>query len=38
MTVDTLFPTTVYHVDLDTPDDVHDGMVGYIDRFYQRNI
>jgi uncharacterized protein (TIGR02466 family) len=36
--VDTLFPTTVYHVDLEPTDEVHDGMVKYIDRFYDKNI
>ena len=36
--IDTLFPTTVYHVDLEPTDDVHLGMVGYIDKFYQKNI
>ena len=36
--IDALFPTTVYHVDLEPIDDVHHGMVGYIDKFYQKNI
>ena len=36
--IDFLFPTTLYHTDLDTPDDIHEGMVNYIDRFYNKNI
>ena len=36
--IDYLFPTTVYQTDLDTPDDVHEGMVNYIDRFYNKNV
>ena len=36
--IDYLFPTTVYQADLDTPDDVHVGMVNYIDKFYHKNV
>ena len=37
--IDYLFPTTVYQADLDTPDDVHVGMVNYIDkRLYKEDI
>ena len=36
--IDYLFPTTVYQADLDTPDDVHVGMVSYIDKFYNKNV
>ena len=36
--IDTLFPTTVYQADLEPTDEVHDGMVKYIDRFYNKNI
>ena len=36
--IDSLFSTTVYHVDLEPTTEVHDGMVQYIDRFYYKNI
>ncbi len=36
--IDSLFPTTVYHTQLEPSDEVHQGMVEYIDKFYNKNV
>ena len=36
--IDSLFPTTVYHTQLEPSDEVHQGMVEYIDKFYNNII